>query len=137
MITINVIKSLKLTFIGLFLAFFVFACYKVENTTAVITVIDVNKAIVQGAEVHVFPNPSVIDTNKTSNSELESTKITDTQGQVFLDYTSYYEDGQVGLFVLDVEVTYQNLDTLVVVATNLKVDEQKDNQKTIELPIVR
>lgn len=116
----------------------VHGCYKVENTTATIRVIDLDEIPVQGASVFVYP-----DTTGTTNGDvmvnesLVSTKITDAEGEVFLDFTSYFKDGQVGLFVLNVEVTYSNTDTSLMVPSLLKVDEQTHNKKVVSLPILK
>ena len=127
----------KKTWFGL-LIFLIFlsSCYKVSNTTATITVKDKNGKNVPGALVHVFPSPSEpSDTLSTLNDDLDETKTTDTQGQVFFDYTEFYKEGQVGLFVLDIEVSYEGPDSTVTVQSVLKVEEQKDNQKEVQLPI--
>jgi len=127
----------KKTWFGLMvLLIFISSCYKVSNTTATITVTDQNGKKVPGAVVHVFPNASEpSDTTSTINEDLDETKTTDNAGQVFFDYTEYYKSGQVGLFVLDVEVNYDGPDSTITVLSVLKVEEQKDNQKQIELPV--
>ena len=126
----------KKTWFGLLLILiFISSCYKVSNTTATITVTDKNGNNVPGAMVHVFPSPSQpSDPPSELNEDLDETKTTDNKGQVFFDYTEYYKDGQVGLFVLDIEVNYQGPDSMITVLSVIKVEEQKDNQKLIELP---
>ena len=126
----------KKTWFGLMvLLIFMSSCYKVSNTTATITVTDKNGNNVPGALVHVFPSPSQpSDPPSELNEDLDETKTTDNKGQVFFDYTEYYKDGQVGLFVLDIEVNYQGPDSMITVLSVIKVEEQKDNQKLIELP---
>lgn len=126
----------KKTWFGLLLILiFISSCYKVSNTTATITVTDQNGNNVPGALVHVFPSPSQpSDPPSELNEDLDETKTTDNKGQVFFDYTEYYKDGQVGLFVLDIEVNYQGPDSMITVLSVIKVEEQKDNQKLIELP---
>ena len=126
----------KKTWFGL-LVFLIFmsSCYKVSNTTATITIKDNNGKNVPGALVHVYPSPSQpSDTLSVINQNLDETKTTDNNGQVFFDYTEYYKEGQVGLFVLDIEVNYEGPDSTITVLSVIKVEEQKDNQKEIELP---
>ena len=126
----------KKTWFGLLLMLiFISSCYKVSNTTATITVTDNNGNNVPGALVHVFPSPSQpSDPPSELNKDLDETKTTDNKGQVFFDYTEYYKDGQVGLFVLDIEVNYQGPDSIITVLSVIKVEPQVDNQKVIELP---
>jgi len=126
----------KKTWFGLLvLLIFISSCYKVSNTTATITVTDQNGNIVPGALVHVFPSASEpSDPPAELNEDLDETKTTDNKGQVFFDYTEYYKEGQVGLFVLDIEVNYQGPDSMITVLSVIKVEEQKDNQKLMELP---
>ena len=126
----------KKSWLGLLLVLiFMSSCYKVSNTTATITITDKNGKNVTGAVVHVFPSTSEpSDTTSAINDDLDETKITDNNGQVFFDYTEYYKSGQVGLFVLDVEVSYDGPDSTITVLIILKVEEQKDYKKQIELP---
>jgi hypothetical protein len=121
----------------LIISIFISSCYKISNTTATITVSDQNGKKVPGAVVHVFPTKSdTSDTLSVINPDLDETKTTDNAGQVFFDYTEYYKAGQVGLFVLDVDVNYTGPDSVITTHSVLKVEEQKDNQKQIELPFV-
>lgn len=126
----------KKTWFGLLvLLIFISSCYKISNTTATITVTDKNGNNVPGAVVHVFPSPSQpSDPPSEINEDLDETKTTDNKGQVFFDYTEYYKGGQVGLFVLDIEVNYAGPDSLIIIESVIKVEPQVDNQKLIELP---
>ena len=133
----GLMKTGKKTWFGL-LIFLIFmsSCYKVSNTTATITVKDKNGKNVPGAVVHVFSSTSEpTDTLSIINPDLDETKTTDNNGQVFFDYTEYYKEGQVGLFVLDIEVNYEGPDSTITVQSIIKVEEQKDNQKEVQLPI--
>jgi len=133
-------KSLPMQYfkiIGLLAFLFIIgSCDKIDNTAAIITIVDRNGNLVSGADVHVFPSitqPS--DPPAQLNESLDQTKVSDTKGQVFFDYTDYFKRGQVGLFVLDIEVTFQAPDTLVIVPSIIKVVEQETNAKEVELPI--
>ena len=123
----------KLAGLGLLLLLAV-GCYKIEDSTATITVIDQNENRVQGAVVHVFPSSTEPGDTVFYNPGLDQTKTTDNNGQVFFDYTEYFKNGQVGLFVLDYEVSYQAPDSLIEVMGVIKIEEQKHNEKTVELP---
>ena len=133
-------KSLPMQYfkiIGLLAFLFIIgSCDKIDNTAAIITIVDRNGNLVSGADVHVFPSitqPS--DPPAQLDESLDQTKVSDTKGQVFFDYTDYFKRGQVGLFVLDIEVTFQAPDTLVIVPSIIKVVEQETNAKEVELPI--
>jgi hypothetical protein len=129
------LKSVKNIVGFLALVFIMASCYKVSNSTATVTVVDKQSKTVTGASVHVFPVSSTPDDSLTINETLDETKVTDNHGQVFFDYTDYYKRGQTGLFVLNMEVTYILPDTTITVISVLKVEEQKDNQKEVVLPI--
>lgn len=126
----------KLRYLGglgiLMLLIFISSCYKVENTTATITITDKNGKVLPGTVVHVFPNPTEpADPPAELDQSLDETKTTDSQGQVYFDYTEYYKRGQVGLFVMNIEAT--SGDTLMVPGI-IKVTEQEDNYETVKFP---
>ena len=126
----------KLRYLGgvglLTMLLFITSCYKVENTTATITITDKNGKVLPGTEVHVFPNPTEPSSPPAElNQELDETKITDASGKVYFDYTEYYKRGQVGLFVLNIEAT--SGDTVMIPGI-IKVVEQEDNYETVKFP---
>jgi len=116
------------------LLFVIASCDKIVNTTATITVVDEKANVISGVSVHVFPS-STTGQDSLINEELDETKITDNKGQVFFDYTEFYKRGQTGLFVLDMDVSYNGPDSVITVNTVIKIEEQLDNQKTVVLPI--
>ena len=108
------------------------SCYKVQPTTATITVTDVNGTPLPGTMVRLFPNPTEpANPPAELNQELDQTKQADAQGKVYFDYSSYYQRGQVGLYVLNIEAT--SGDTITVPGI-IKVEEQKDNFETVKFP---
>lgn len=126
----------KLRYIGalgvMALLVFISSCYKVEPTTAVITVTDKNGKALPNTVVYVFPNPTEPSNPPAElNQELFETKIADATGSVYFDYTNYYQRGQVGLFVLNIEAT--SGDTLMVPGI-IKIEEQVENSETIKFP---
>ena len=126
----------KLRFIGglglLSLLIFISSCYKVENTFATITITDKNGVPLPNTEVHVFPNPTEPSNPPAElNQELDQIKISDHAGQVEFDYSEYYQRGQVGLFVLNIEAT--SGDTIMIPGI-IKVVEQTHNYETIKFP---
>jgi hypothetical protein len=129
-------KSAKNIFSFLMLVFITASCYKISNSTATVTVVDKKDKTISGATVHVFPVSSTPEDSLTINESLNETKVTDNNGQVFFDYTEYYKNGQTGLFVLNMEVTYVLPDTTIKVLSILKVEEQMDNQKEVKMPFI-
>lgn len=126
----------KLRYLGglsvLLLLLFITSCYKVENTTATITVTDNNGVVLPGTSIHVFPNPTEPpDPPAELNQTLDETKISDSNGRVYFDYTDYYQRGQVGLFVLNIEATSGDS---IMVPGIIKITEQEDNYETIKFP---
>jgi len=111
---------------------FLSSCYKVENTTATITVTDKNGVPLPTTMVRVYPNPTQpANPPAELDKSLDQTKQADSQGRVYFDYTEYYNSGQVGLFVLNIEAT--SGDTITVPGI-IKVEEQKDNYETVKFP---
>jgi hypothetical protein len=126
----------KLTFLGAFglatMLLLVSSCYKIENTTATITVTDKNGKVLPGTSVHIFPNPTQpANPPAELNQTLDVTVVADSEGKVYMDYTSYYQLGQVGLFVLNIEATSGDS---IMIPGIIKVEEQKDNYETIKFP---
>ena len=108
------------------------SCYKVQPTTATITVTDKNGTPLPGTMIRVFPNPTEpANPPAELNQELDETKQADSQGKVYFDYSKYYQRGQVGLFVLNIEAT--SGDTITVPGI-IKVVEQQDNFETVKFP---
>jgi hypothetical protein len=126
---------MKLRYLGVLsvlLLIFITSCYKVENTTATIIITDKNGVTLPGIEVHVFPNPTEpSDPPAEINQSLDQTVFTDGNGQVYFDYSEYYQRGQVGLFVLNIEATAGDS---VTVPGIIQVNSQEDNYETVKFP---
>ena len=126
----------KLSYLGAFglmtLLLVFSSCYKIENTTATITVTDKNGKALPGTKVHIFPNPTQpANPPAELNETLDVNMVADFEGKVYMDYTSYYQLGQVGLFVLNIEAT--SGDTIMIPGI-IKIEEQVDNYETIKFP---
>ena len=90
-------------FIFLFILFFAISCEKIEDTIVKITLRDVLFQPIVGAEVTLFSQPG--------DSVIEEIENTNAAGDAVFDLSSYYGDGQHGLFVLSVEVDADSLST--------------------------
>jgi len=116
----------------LLLLLFITSCYKVQNSTATITITDNNGVVLPNTSVRVFPNPTEPPNPPAElDQTLDETKVTDSSGKVYFDYTDYYQRGQVGLFVLNIEAT--SGDSITVTGI-INVVEQEDNYETIKFP---
>ena len=107
-------------------AVLVSACNKEKPTTVIITVKNQQDAVVSGALVKLFANPS-FPLGDPTRLNMEST--TNSAGQVTFDYTEFYKLGQAGFAVLDITATK---DTLVGLSI-IKVLEQETNEETVVL----
>lgn len=108
-------------FICLLVLFFAFSCEKVEDTIVKISVRDVLLQPVVGAEVTLFSQPG--------DSVIEEIENTNAAGDAVFDLSSFYGDGQQGLFVLNVEVDADSLSTSSII----QVIPQEVNELTLTL----
>ena len=98
------------------------SCYKTENTTAVIHVLDSStNSPVSGAEVELLYIAG--DPNSTS---IHETQTTNNSGDAFFDFTEQYKAGQAGFAVLDIRVngTYKGI---------IEINEMVANEETVYL----
>lgn len=95
-------KARHILFPVLLLAILFTSCKKEEDTIAVVRVVDSQGVVVPGVAVRLFPEPSDVQSNELIE-ELERT--TDAAGEAIFDFTEYYEQGQAGFAVLNVEAT--------------------------------
>ncbi len=106
------------------------ACNKEKDTTATITVVDVDGVAVVGAEVHIFPAPSVDTVSEDATIEgLDLMATSDSKGKAKFNFTDYYEQGQAGFAVLNIEV---NLDARYGDGI-IKIEEEEDNEETVTI----
>ena len=81
---------------------------------------------VAGAEVKLFANPAVPAGDYT---RLNKTAVTDLSGVAEFDYTDFYEQGQSGFAVLDIETTVDTLFGEGIV----KILEEETSEETVFL----
>jgi len=112
------------------------SCNKLENTTATIKVVDLESKIISGADVHLFAQSSLPGDTTSTIEELDKSGVTNEKGEAEFDYSDAFKSGQSGLFVLDVNLIYDLPDTTIIMMSVINVEEEKDNNKTIALPIV-
>ncbi len=120
---LHVFGMLALLFVG---AFGFNGCNEIEDTVAVIYVQNSLGAPVQGAEVRLFAVGSV---NQTVIGELrfDTTQVTNAAGSVSFNFSEYYQQGQAGFAVLDIEATKGSLEGIGII----KIEEELTNEQTV------
>ncbi|MBP6312995.1 MAG: hypothetical protein WAR83_15225 [Flavobacteriales bacterium] len=102
------------------------ACNKEKPTKVLISVKMEDGSKVAGAEVKLFANPAVPAGDYT---RLNKTAVTDLSGVAEFDYTDFYEQGQSGFAVLDIETTVDTLFGEGIV----KILEEETSEETVFL----
>ena len=101
------------------------SCFKEEDTTAVITVLDAADVPVSGAAVRLYYKVAT-DSLGEENVNLLNEANTDASGKANFDYTEEFKAGQAGLAVLDIEVDG-------VILGIIKIEEEQQNKETVNL----
>ncbi|NND76717.1 MAG: hypothetical protein HKN39_00860 [Flavobacteriales bacterium] len=104
-----------------FFIIFCFSCEKTEDTIVKITVQGSAFQPIVGANVTLFSQPG--------DSIIEEEEETNAAGEAIFDMSSYFEDGQFGLFVLNVEVDADSLSTNSII----QVQPEEVNELTLIL----
>ncbi len=116
----------SILFLGLIiLSGVISSCYKEEETTAVITVLDAANAPVPGAEVKLYYK--FASDSLGTDLRLDKEATTDASGKANFNYTEEFKSGQAGLAVLDIEV---DGDILGII----KIEEEERNEETVNKP---
>lgn len=102
------------------------ACNKEKPTKVLIKVKMEDGTPVPGAEVKLFANPAVPTADYT---RLNKESTTDGSGIAEFDYTDFYEQGQSGFAVLDIETTMDSLFGEGIV----KILEEETSEETVFL----
>ena len=86
---------------SLIVCFLFTSCYKNNSTIAIIRVLDINsEQPIYGASVRVFYE----DSSSVNSSMIDFQSETTLEGVASFDFSEYYQDGQAGFAVLDIEV---------------------------------
>ena len=102
------------------------SCDKEEDTIALIRIVDVDGMPQEQVLVRLFPEPTEIQTNELIE---EVEQFTDAAGEAVFDFSEYYEQGQAGFAVLNIEASR---DTALVEGI-IKIDPETVNQETLIL----
>lgn len=104
------------------------ACDKTEDTIAKISVVDINGSGIDQATVRLFADGSG-STISVGDTRIDESTMTNSAGDAVFDFTDYYEAGQAGLFVLNIEVIKDTLDAESII----KVEPEVINEETVIL----
>ncbi len=119
----------KIVMGGIFFGMMVIAvsgCKKDQQTIATITVVNSDGEAVPGASVRLYAVPS--ETPPPPNEiRFDTTQVTNGTGKVSFDFTDYYQEGQAGFAVLDIEASKGSLEGEGII----KIEEMKTNEETV------
>ena len=122
-------KNSKFIVSGIFLLMVLVAvsgCKKDQQTIATITVVNADGETVPGASVRLYAVSS--QTPPPPNEpRFDTTQVTNGTGKVSFDFSDYYEDGQAGFAVLDIEASKGSLEGEGII----KIEEMKTNDETV------
>lgn len=123
--------GLKLLVVCAFLMVVISSCRREEPTIATIFVKNAEGTFVPGAEVRMFGVETGDQDNGVAHGEIriDTLGTTNGAGQVTFDLSEFYELGQSGLFVLDIEVSKEDLWGEGII----KVEEEVENEETITI----
>lgn len=112
-------------FVGM-MAIAVSGCKKDQQTIATITVVNSDGEAVPGASVRLYAVPS--ETPPPPNDiRFDTTQVTNGTGKVSFDFTDYYQEGQAGFAVLDIEASKGSDEGEGII----KIEEKKVNEETV------
>lgn len=113
-------------FLCILTVFACISCDKEEDTIALVRVVDVEGVPVEQVLVKVFPEPSNTSAQE-GNLIPEVEQFTDAAGEATFDFSEYYEQGQAGFAVLNIEATKDT----VLIEGIIKVDPEVINEETL------
>ena len=113
-------KKRYLILLSIFLGIVFQSCFKVEETIASVTVINSAGTAVPGAEVHLFKFG-------TGQTRFDTTQFTNGSGIASFNFSDFYESGQSGFAVLDIEVTKGSL----LGSGIIKIEEQETSEESV------
>jgi hypothetical protein len=122
-------KSTKFMMGGIFAGLMVIAisgCKKDQQTIATITVVNADGEAVPGASVRLYAVSSQTPP-PPQDVRFDTTQVTNGTGKVSFDFTDYYEEGQAGFAVLDIEASKGSLEGEGII----KIEEMKTNEETV------
>jgi len=122
-------KSILIKTLLIFVIAFGFSsCKKTEDTIAKITVVDINGIGIPEADVRLFADGSGTTVN-VGDIRVDTMTVTNAAGDAVIDFSDFYEAGQAGLFVLNIEVLKDTLEAESII----KIEPELVNEETVIL----
>lgn len=117
-------------FVALFSCVAVFfilsACVKIKPTTAIIYVKKPDGTMCSGAQVRLYGQPAnITSANALQELRIDLNAVTDAEGRAYFDLTEFYDGGQTGLAILNVDMMKGSLDC----SGFIQVIEQEVNEE--------
>ncbi|MBX2981114.1 MAG: hypothetical protein WBB32_12225 [Flavobacteriales bacterium] len=119
------LKALLTTVLLLILGAGLGSCNKEKDTKATITVVDSAGAVVAGAYVKLFANPTT--PLQADFSRLTKDGNTGSDGKITFDYSEFYKRGQAGFAVLDIQAIKDSLTGEGII----RIEEEQTNEETV------
>lgn len=125
-------SRIKVLFLATVVMATALACNKEEDTTAEVRVITENGTAVAGAEVRMF-GQGTIDQSEVGDIRIDVTQFTASNGITTFDFSNLYVQGQSGFATLNVEITKEFPDSTAFLEGIMQVVEEEENRKTFIL----
>jgi hypothetical protein len=106
------------------------ACVKIKPTTAIIYVKKPDGTMCSGAQVRLYGQPAnITSANASQELRIDLNGVTDAEGRVYFDLSEFYDGGQTGLAILNVDIMKGSLER----SGFIQVIEQEVNEETFFL----
>lgn len=102
-------------------------CNKDQQTIATVTVVNADGEAVPGASVRLYAVSSETPPPPDSEIRFDTTQVTNGTGKASFDFSDYYQEGQAGFAVLDIEAKKGSLEGEGII----KIEEMKMNEETV------
>jgi hypothetical protein len=106
------------------------ACVKIKPTTAIIYVKKPDGTMCSGAVVRLYGQPAnITSANASQELRIDLNAVTDAEGRAYFDLSQFYDGGQTGLAILNVDIMKGSLEQ----SSFIQVIEQEVNEETFFL----
>jgi|LauGreDrversion4_2_1035121.scaffolds.fasta_scaffold1036109_2 hypothetical protein len=106
------------------------ACVKIKPTTAIIYVKQPDGTMCSGAVVRLYGQPANnTSANASQELRIDLNGLTDAEGRAYFDLSQFYDGGQTGLAILNVDIKKGSLER----SSFIQIIEQEVNEETIFL----
>ena len=106
--------------------FILSACVKIKPTTAILYVKKPDGSVCSGAQVRLYGQPAnITSANASQELRIDLNAVTDAEGRAYFDLTEFYDGGQTGLAILNVDIMKGSLER----SGFIQVIEQEVNEQ--------